>query len=308
MTKDRLSSDNLYHFKSNVDVLNSILTYGFRHSMWSETIPYKKSEQHNFMVCFCDIRIEDANYHRQCYGDNAIVLTKEWGKKNGISPVRYIHENSPGILPNYIKSKNRFREIRQKAGDHPDTIVMDYSIFSILLDLKKLHYDSLDEDVGNNNSLLQEMDVLEKEFIKLFDDLKPLGQDKILAKYFRSLINRILDLHNELERRDSYMRVYSEDFTHPATMKTIKNKILYDEKEWRSIKYADRTDYEEAVANKFLQPKYNLTFDDNDVLAILLKDKATLDKVQDYLTNNKTLLDKTTTINKLAIIDNYKEK
>jgi hypothetical protein len=308
MTKERLSSDNLYHFKSNIDVLNSILTYGFRHSMWSETIPYKKSEQHNFMVCFCDIRIEDANYHRQCYGDNAIVLTKEWGKKNGISPVRYIHENSPGILPNYIISKNRFREIRQKAVDHPDTVVMDYSIFSILLDLKKLHYDSLDEDVRNNNSLLQEMGVLEDEFIKLFDDLKPFGQDKILAKYFRSLINRLLDLHNELERRDSYMRVYSEDFRHPATLKTIKNKILYDEKEWRSIKYADRADYDEAVANKFLQPKYNLTFDDNDVLAILLKDKETLDNVQDYLTTNKTLLDNTKSINKLALIDNFKEK
>jgi hypothetical protein len=44
MTTDRLSSDNLYHFKSNVDVLNSILTYGFRHSLWSETIPYKKNQ------------------------------------------------------------------------------------------------------------------------------------------------------------------------------------------------------------------------------------------------------------------------
>lgn len=128
MAKDRLSSDNLYHFKSNVSVLKSILTYGFRHSLWPETIPYKKSEQNKFMVCFCDIRIEDANYHRQTYGHNAIVLTKEWGKKNGISPVRYIHENSPGILPNYIKSKNRFREIRENAGDHYDTVAMDYSI------------------------------------------------------------------------------------------------------------------------------------------------------------------------------------
>lgn len=308
MTKDRLSSDNLYHFKSNVAVLNSILSYGFRHSLWSETIPYKKSEQHNFMVCFCDIRLEDANYHRQCYGDNAIVLTKEWGKKNGISPVRYIHENSPGILPNYIKSKNRFREIRQNAGDHPDTVVMDYSIFSLLMDANKLHYDSLDEDVANNNGLLTEMEVLEKEFLKLFDDLKTVGQDKILAKYFRSLINRILELHNELEKRDSYMRVYSEDFTHPATNITIPNKILYDEKEWRSIKYADKTEYNEAVTQKFLQPKHNLSFDDNDVLAILLKDQTTLDLVKDYLLNNKTQLDSTITISKLAIIDDYKEK
>jgi len=235
-------------------------------------------------------------------------LTKEWGKKNGISPVRYIHENSPGILPNYIKSKNRFREIRQRAGDDPDTVVMDYSIFSLLLDASKLHFDSLDEDVANNNDLMNDMEILEKEFLSLFGNLKPLGQDLVLAKYFCSLVNRIHELHNELERRDSYMRVYSEDFTHPATMKTIPNKILYDEKEWRSIKFADKTDYDDAVAQKFLQPKYNLSFGDNDVLAILLKDQATLDLVKDYLTNNKTLLDPTTTISKLAIIDEYDEK
>jgi hypothetical protein len=308
MTTDRLSSDSLYHFKSNVDILNLILTSGFRHSLWTETIPYKKSEQDNFIVCFCDIRIENTDYHRQCYGDNAIVLTKEWGKQNGISPVRYIHENSPGILPNYIKSKNRFREIRQKAGDHTDTVVMDYSIFSVLLDAKKLIYDSLDEDVANNKNLLNDMDILEKEFLKLFEDLKPLGQDKILTKYFRSLVKRILELHNELERRDSYMRIYSEDFTHPATMKTILNKILYDEKEWRSIKFANKTDYIKAVSNKFLPVNYNLKFSDNDVLAILLKDQIALDKVKDYLINNKTLLDVTKTINKLSIIDEYKEK
>jgi len=234
-------------------------------------------------------------------------LTKEWGKKNGISPVRYIHEYSPGILPNYIKSKNRFREIRQKAQDHPDTVVMDYSIFSILLDLNKLHYDSLDEDVKNNNNLLIEMDTLEKEFLKIFEDTKSVNQDKTITKYFRSLINRIKDLHNELERRDSFMRIYSEDFTHPATGKTFYDKILYDEKEWRSIKFAERIDYIEAVNNKCLQPKYNLAFSDSDVLAILLKDKTTLDDVWDYIQKNKTLLDTTVTESKLSIIDEYKE-
>ena len=308
MTKDRLSSDNLYHFKSNVDVLNSILTYGFRHSMWSETIPYKKSEQHNFMVCFCDIRIEDANYHRQCYGDNAIVLTKEWGKQNGISPVRYIHEHSHGISQNYIRSKNLFRTVRQRADDHADTVFFDYSVFSVLSDLGKFNYDSIDEDIKNNPNLLNEMQALENELHEVFEALKPLNKDKIFAKFSRSFYNRLVELHNELEKRDSFMRVYSENFTHPSTNVTIKDKILYDEKEWRSIKYADKADYTEAVNNKFLQPKYNLTFGDNDVLAILLKDQSTLNLVQEYLTKNKTLLDSTLTIDKLSVIDNYKEK
>jgi hypothetical protein len=307
MAKDRLSSDNLYHFKSNISVLKSILTHGFRHSLWSETIPYKKSEQNNFIVCFCDIRIEDTNYHRQTYGDNAIVLTKDWGKRNGVSPVRYIHAYSPGILPNYIKSKNLFREVRKNAEDHYDTVLMDYSIFSVLIDLKKLHHDSLQVDINSNPGLLSEMNALEIEFHQLFEALKPMGQDKALTKYFRSLTNRIVELHNELERRDAFMRVYSEDFTHPTTGTTIKNKILYDEKEWRSIKFAENADYSEATKNKFLPPNYNLLFGDNDVLAILLKDEATVNDVKDYIVNNKTLLETTKTISKLKVIDDYKE-
>lgn len=308
MTKERLSSDNLYHFKSNIDVLNSILTYGFRHSLWKESIPYKKSEQHNFMVCFCDIRIDEANYHRQCYGDNAIVLTKEWGKQNGISPVRYIHENSHGISQKYIRSKNLFRTVRKKAEDHADTAFFDYSVFSVMSDLGKFQHDSIDEDIRNDSNLLNEMTELEKELTEVFEVLKPLNKDKILAKFSRSFYNRLVELHNELEKRDSYMRVYSEDFTHPSTNVTITDKILYDEKEWRSIKYADQDNYPDAVKNKFLPPQYNLTFKDEDVLAILLKDQPTLDKVKSYITANKTLLDTASTIDKLKIIDHYKEK
>ncbi len=308
MTRERLSSDNLYHFKSNLDVLHSILTNGFSHRLWQEGIPYKKSEQHNFMVCFCDIRIEDANYHRQCYGDNAIVLTKEWGKKNGISPVRYIHEHSHGISQNYIRSKNLFRTIRQRAEDHIDTVFFDYSVFSVMSDLGKFKHDCIEEDIANDTNLLKEMEALENELKEVFEALKPTNKYQILAKFSRSFYNRIAELHNELEKRDSFMRVYSEDFTHPATKVSIKDKILYDEKEWRSIKYANKDNYNEALKNKYLPIKDNLLFTDNDVLAILLKDIETLDMVKKYLTNNKTLLDANEAINKLILIDDYKEK
>lgn len=104
------------------------------------------------------------------------------------------------------------------------------------------------------------------------------------------------------------MRAYKEDFTHPSTKVTTKDKILYDEREWRSVKYAERADYLDAAKNKFLPLKYNLTFSDSDVVAILLKDQATLELIKYYLSNNKTLLDPTKTIPKLFIIDDYKEK
>lgn len=168
---------------------------------------------------------------------------------------------------------------------------MDYLIFSNLLDLNKLYYDSFEEEIQNSNDILDEMEVLESEFRKLFEDLNPLYQDQVLTKYIRSLLNIIFELHNELENRDSFMRIYSENFTNPAKNKTFKNKVLYDEKEWRSIKYADSSDYEEALNNRYLPPKYNLLFGDNDVLAILLKDKTTSDVVKNYIQKNPTLLD-----------------
>lgn len=304
MTKDRLSSDNLYHFKSNVEILKSILTHGFRHNLWEESIPYKKSKQSNFMVCFCDIRIEESDFHRQCYGNNAIVLTKEWGIKNGVSPVRYIHKNSQGVSQNYLRSRDRFRSIREAAAEHTDTICMDYAIFSILSDLNKLKYDSIEEDIAQNSSLQKEMENLEQEFTGIIDSLKGLknGQDKIFTKFWYSFFNRLVELHNELEQRDSYMRVYSDDF------KTIQNKILYDEKEWRSIKYADKSNFQEAVSKGFLPPNYNLTFTDCDLLAILVEDQQSFDNVESYLKNNNTLLDTNKTLDKLEIITNYKER
>jgi hypothetical protein len=307
MTRDRLSSDNLYHFKSDVSVLNAILTHGFRHTMWTERIPYKNSRQLNFMCCFCDIRIEDAKFHRSVYGDNAIVLTKEWGIRNGVNPVRYVTETSPGLSQDYMGSKNRYRSIRKITQDDIDTLMMQYLVFSVLKDEKKLTYDSVEEEFINNPNLNDAIDKLESDYVNIFEHLKDSPHKQSLVKIMRSLANRIGELHNELEKRDSLMRAYIEDFVHPSTKTTIKHKVLYDEREWRSIKYADQADYAQANSDRFLSPKYNLCFNDNDVLAILLKNQSCLDNVKDYLTKNKTLLDPAITLSKLSIIDSYQE-
>jgi len=154
---------------------------------------------------------------------------------------------------------------------------------------------------------MNEMQVLESELNQVFEDLKPLKQDKVLTKFLRSLFNRIKDLHNELEQRDSFVRAYKEDFTHPATGKTYPNKVLYDEREWRSIKYASRAEYEEAIKNKFLGESHNLKFDSKDVLAILLEDDKTLVEIKDHILNTKTLLDSADGISKLKLIDHHSE-
>ena len=306
MAANRLSSDHLYHFKSDPSVIQLILQYGFRHGMWPEKIPYKTSEQHNFIVCFCDIKIEEAAYHRTVYGNNAIVLSKEWGIANGVSPVRYIHQYSPGVSTEYLQSRNRWREIREHTGDHADTTMMDYTLFSLLLDQGKLKHDSLLNDMADL-AINAEMGEMETKFEGLLNAAKTTDTDKFLSQCFRTLYNRLGTLHNELERRDAFMRIYQDDFVHPSMPDPIIGKILYDEKEWRSIKFPDAAEKATAAVNKFLPPAYNLSFSNDDVLAILMQDQPTLDYLKSFITTHKTLLDPTLTLPKLHLIDNYTE-
>jgi uncharacterized protein (DUF433 family) len=75
----RLSSDNLYHFtgrKDGFSTLKKIVKTGFRFGLQNEQVPHGIIIQQNFAVCFCDIRIDGARFHRKYYGNNALVLTK----------------------------------------------------------------------------------------------------------------------------------------------------------------------------------------------------------------------------------------
>lgn len=306
MPIDRLSSDQLYHFKSDPKIIQSILQYGFRHNMWPENIPYKTSEQNNFIICFCDIKFDQAAYHRTIYGNNAIVLTKELGIANGVSPVRYIHHHSPGVSKAYLQSRNRWREIREASGDDADTTMMDYTLFSLLLDQDQLRHDSLHNDVADP-AISDELQNLEEQFFAMLEGTKQTRTDLFLSRCFRTLYNRLGTLHNELESRDAFMRIYQDDFKHPSSPDPIKDKVLYDEREWRSIKFPNTVEKATAVADKFLPSAYNLLFSDDNVVAILLQDQQALDELQLFLSSTTTLLDPTLTLPKLQLIDDYVE-
>lgn len=51
----------------------------------------------NKVVCFCDIPLTQASEHRGSYESYAIGLSKDWAKRNCVTPVRYVHSNSPGL-------------------------------------------------------------------------------------------------------------------------------------------------------------------------------------------------------------------
>jgi hypothetical protein len=284
--------------------------------MWDEKVIFRDSVQQNFIVCFCDILADQAEYHRKCYGDIAIVMTKEWGIENNISPVRYVHNSSVGQFPEYIKTKNINREIRTlnvQTNEHHQYAI-EYLCMALAKDSGQMKHPSIAQSAHDNpnwDKFLEEFDV---EFGEIETELKKTGKDKILYKYFHSIGNRLLELHNELEKRDALMRVYQDDFTSPATGITIKDKVLYDEREWRSVKYFGDQDFQKnpdefskALTDKFMPSRFNLTFESKDIVALLVSHNKEIDELTDFVKSNKTFFDPAKDLNKIMLFTDFKE-
>jgi len=297
---ERLSSKYLYHYKKDLSIVQEVIRKGFSHRMWNEKVLFRNSIQQNFVVCFCDILKQHSNYHKECYGENVLVLTKEWGIENGVSPVRYVHANSIGIREEYIKIKNINREIRNKniAPSNSFQFAYDYLAFSLAKDEGLISKPTIQESQNveaNFNKFLQQFDI---EFKDIEQEFERLGKYQILQKYLNSLGNRFIELHNELENRDSYIRIYKDDFDCP-TGKHISGKILYDEREWRSVKFINSEDYKsnsneyfEAVRNKFLPERFNLIFTEDDLVAILVPNSEDKNKLENFIKKENTLISK----------------
>jgi abortive phage resistance protein AbiGi (putative antitoxin) len=110
-----ISANTLFHFTSSLENLASILQNDFYPkyciedwsaiSHGSEIIP---SEIALPLICFCDIPLSSIQEHSKQYGEYAIGMSKNWGIRNGLSPVLYIHSTSDS-------SKLMFR-IRKKIN------------------------------------------------------------------------------------------------------------------------------------------------------------------------------------------------
>jgi hypothetical protein len=89
---------------------------------------------------------------------------------------------------------------------------------------------------------------------------------------------------DELEKRDAFLRIYCGEF------RGHKNKVLYDEREWRSVKLVteaennvDSTIQPNALKNGFLPESYNLKFDLKDIAAILVETDAEKEEIKKYI-------------------------
>ena len=106
-----LSSNTLFHFTRTLDTLLSILTHEFRPRFSKETLPIDGDTLINGipMTCFCDIPLSQTQAHMFMYGNYALGLTKEWGMRNGVSPVLY------GIAPSPI-TDGLYRVMKRGLG------------------------------------------------------------------------------------------------------------------------------------------------------------------------------------------------
>jgi len=116
---ENISSSVLFHFTSSLANLKSILENGF-YPRYCPEYSYGSKQGHAAsknlppltavpMVCFCDLPLALIKFHLKAYGEFGIGLTKEWGIRNGLSPVFYIHEQSLlfQLLPSRIRAYDR---------------------------------------------------------------------------------------------------------------------------------------------------------------------------------------------------------
>lgn len=130
-----LSANTLFHFTKTKENIISILLNGFYPRYCLED-PFSSGKP-GFafpMVCFCDIPLSQIQNHSSQYGNYALGLTKEWAKKNGVSPVLYTYKTAQ-FLKNIEKYKlflsTHHSEIR--VGEKHDVKEMIDFLFSIAL-------------------------------------------------------------------------------------------------------------------------------------------------------------------------------
>ena len=263
--------------------------------MWEETLPYREAKQQNFICSFCDILPAQADYHRECYGKHALGLTKTWGIKQNIAPVRYVHETSVGVSSQYQSLKLLFRSVREVGRDNQSELLAAMACFRKLYDAGVVPSGNFARLLEVDPYLVSQCDAADKSFVSVIQRI-PAGDQREVLEYLYGLFHQVVDLHNELENRDAFVRAYKEDFT-PSGGQTIIGKVLYDEREWRSVKMIGQSvdgshdrELAEAIANKYLPVKYNLSFRASDLQWVAVENETDKKTILDFLAGNRCLV------------------
>lgn len=119
--------NHIFHYTNSFEVLLKIIRNGFAPSYCDEKI--NEIDYYIPMVSFCNIPLKDVDLYMR-YGKYGIGMSLEWAVRNSISPVIYIHENTPFkdlhkqinlINLNQIATKyfaNMYKEITENVKDN----------------------------------------------------------------------------------------------------------------------------------------------------------------------------------------------
>ncbi len=95
-----ISSNALFHFTRSMADLVSILENNFTARFCLENYSNLFNGSNDAftmafpMLCFCDLPVSQLRRHMDFYGSYGLGMKKEWGIKNGINPVMYMHPGS----------------------------------------------------------------------------------------------------------------------------------------------------------------------------------------------------------------------
>lgn len=209
-----ISSGSLFHYTPRFENIKGIIEKGFNFNILEEPLPLKGFESSIFYgeniieykfewfaICFCDLPLSVAKNHIEQYGKYCIGLTKTWGTKNGVTPIRYVHKDSPDLNDDFMLSLGSesyidqpYKLIKMFAQAWKDTRWLDASFE------------------------LSELD-------KLSENIK---------KFLLGLEDHIIGLQKYVVNSAGYWRIYSGTWEDRET-KIKKEYVFYDEREWRAI-------------------------------------------------------------------------
>lgn len=212
-----ISANSLFHFTNKFEHLQNVVSSGFKFRPCEEELPLSGYEncpfdqlgiiehfQHVPVVCFCDLPLGQSSEHREQYGQYAIALSKEWGIRSKITPIRYVHSNSPDFAS---VTSSKILDLPVDLGAHGNNV---FQFFSRILRDNKSYLAPTNEDLANLPVPMQNlMSIVSVEFLSLLQhcrDLMPL------------------------------VRIYEGEWTDRVTNQTA-HRVFYDEREWRAVSW-----------------------------------------------------------------------
>lgn len=191
-----LSTSSLFHYTKSLDTLIGILSTGLRFSTVREPYPQigygesiftriglQKTYVDNHIVCFCDIPLTKAVEHRKYYNSYTIGLSKDWGKRNNVTPVRYVHSNSPGFSGKIIE----FMEIYYNQKDLGTNFVNEFlnAKFSQPIDITTFDANAKIAIEALEKTLLESLEFIASgfPFFKAYETTDPLQRTQLKRYY-----------------------------------------------------------------------------------------------------------------------------